>query len=165
MNIPKDRIKQRTIKGNKYYVYRFKKNGISKTIYAKTIKELNTKYNDYLSTKEVKSTYRKQSNFNTLFESYLEERKGDWKIQTYVSKCNFYEKHLKKSILSKMKIEEISKQSILSFINKLDLSFSTKREKLNQLKQFFNYCIEEDYITKNVVKAIRLKSMPLEEEE
>ena len=165
MTIPKQRIKQRTINGNKYYVYRFKKNGISKTIYAKTIKQLNEKYNDFLSTKEVKSTYKKQPNFNTLFQSYLEEKKGEWKIQTYVSRLNFYEKHLKKSILSKMQIKEISKQSILSFIQKLDLSFSTKREKLNQLKQFFNYCIENEYIQKNICRGIRFKNKTVVEEE
>lgn len=165
MNIPKDKIKQRTINGNIYYVYRWKKNNVSKTIYAKTIKELNEKYQKYIKEDRGVTPHKKSPNFNTLFESYLEERKGDWKIQTYVSRLNFYDKHLKKSILSKMKIEEISKGDIVSFINKLDLSFSTKREKLNQLKQFFNYCIEEDYISKNVCKGIKLKSIALEEEE
>ena len=165
MNIPKDRIKQRTINGNIYYVYRFKKNGISKTFYAKSIKELNEKYQKYIKEDRGVTPHKKQPNFNTLFESYLEEKKGEWKIQTYVSRLNFYEKHLKKSILSKMQIKEISKQSIVSFINKLDLSFSTKREKLNQLKQFFNYCIEEDYISKNVCRGIRFKNKTVEEEE
>lgn len=163
--IERKRIKQRTINNIDYYVYRFKKNGNSKTIYAKTIKQLNEKYNEYLSTIGDKTPHKKQPNFNTLFEDYLRSKKIDWKIQTYVSRLNFYEKHLKKSILSKMKIEEISKQSILSFIQKLDLSFSTKKEKLNQLKQFFNYCIEEDYISKNVCRNIKIKSIALEEEE
>lgn len=164
MNIPKDKIKQREINGIPYYVYRWKKNNVSKTIYGKTIKELNEKYQKYIKEDRGVTPHKKQPNFNTLFESYLEEKKGEWKIQTYVSRLNFYEKHLKKSILSKMKIEEISKQSILSFINKLDLSFSTKREKLNQLKQFFNWCIEEDYISKNVCRGIKIKQ-PFKEEE
>ena len=162
--IEKKRIKQREINGIDYYYYRFSKNGKSKTIYAKTIKQLNEKYNDFLKEDKEIVVHKKSPNFNTLFESYLEEKKGEWKIQTYVSRLNFYEKHLKKSILSKMKIEEISKQSILSFINKLDLSFSTKREKLNQLKQFFNWCIEEDYISKNVCRGIKIKQ-PFKEEE
>ena len=164
MNISKDKIKEREINGNRYYVYRWKKNGVSKTIYAKSIKELNTKYNEYLKEDKEVVVHKKSPNFNTLFESYLEEKKGDWKIQTYVSRLNFYEKHLNKSKLSKMKIEEISKQSIVSFINDLNLSYSTKKEKLSQLKQFFNWCLGEDYITKNVCKGIKLKQ-PFKEEE
>lgn len=162
--IEKKRIKQREINGIDYYYYRFSTNGKSKTIYAKTIKQLNEKYNEYLKEDKEIVVHKKSPNFNILFQNYLEDKKADWKIQTYVSRLNFYETHLKKSILSKMKIEEISKQSILSFINKLNLSFSTKREKLNQLKQFFNWCLQEDYITKNVCRGIKIKQ-PFKEEE
>lgn len=165
MNIPKQRIKEREINGNRYYVYRFKKNGISKTFYAKSIKELNEKYQKYIKEDRGVTPHKKQPNFNTLFERYLEEKKGDWKIQTYISRLNFYENHLRKSKLSKMQIKEISKGDIVGFINKLNLKFSTKKEKLNQLRQFFNYCIGEDYITKNVAKGIKIKQPFKEEEE
>ena len=165
MNIPKDKIKQREINGIPYYVYRWKKNNVSKTIYGKTIKELNEKYQKYIKEDRGVTPHKKQPNFNTLFESYLEEKKGEWKIQTYVSRLNFYEKHLNKSKLSKMQITDIKKGDIVNFINGLNLSHSTKKEKLNQLKQFFNWCLQEDYITKNVCKGIKLKSIAFKEEE
>lgn len=164
MNIPKDRIKQREINGISYYVYRWKKNNVSKTIYAKTIKELNEKYQEYLKEDKEIVVHKKQPNFNTLFEDWLNEMKASWKIQTYISKYNFYKTHLKKSKLSKMQITDIKKGDIVSFINDLDLACSTKKEKLSQLKQFFNYCLQEDYITKNVCKGIKIKQ-PFKEEE
>ena len=164
MNIPKDKIKQREINGISYYVYRWKSNGISKTIYAKTIKELNTKYGEYLKEDKEIVVHKKSPNFNTLFESYLEEKKREWKIQTYISKYNFYKTHLKKSKLSKMQITDIKKGDILNFINDLNLTYSTKKEKLNQLGQFFNWCIENEYINKNICKSIKIKQ-PFKEEE
>ena len=165
IKIPKERIKQKIINGSKYYMYRVMKNGVSKTFYGKTIKELNEKYNEYLSTKEVKTPHKKSNNFGILFERYLQLKKCDWKIQTYISRLGFYEKHLKGSALSKMQIQDVDKQSILDFIDKLKLSFNTKKEKLCVLKQFINYCIDEGLVENNVVKAIRLKNRVVLEEE
>lgn len=162
--IEKKRIKQREINGINYYYYRFSKNGKSKTIYAKTIKELNAKYNEYLNEEEVVVTHKKSPRFNTLFEDWLNEMKNIWKIATYVSKYNFYTTHLIKSKLSKMQIESIRKTDILNFINDLNLTYSTKKEKLNQLGQFFNWCIENEYINKNICKSIKIKQ-PFKEEE
>ena len=153
VKIPKDRIKNKTINGNQYLYYRFMVKGKDKTIYAKSIKELEAKYNDYLNTDEEISS----KTLGTLFELYLAYKKKSWKVQTYNSRLNFYEKHIKASNLNKMKISKINKDTIILFIEKLNLSNSTKREKLNVLTQFFNWCISKDYTSTNPCKGVTVK--------
>lgn len=152
VKIPKDRIKHKTINSNQYLYYRFMIDGKDKTIYGKSIKELEQKYNSYLNADEEISS----KTLGTLFELYLSQKQKSWKVQTYNSRLNFYKKHIKTSSLSKMKISKINKPTICTFIEKLNLSNSTKKEKLNVLSQFFNWCIDKSYIKDNPTKSIKI---------
>lgn len=151
VKIPKSRVKTKVVKGNEYLYYRWMVNGKDKTIYGKTFKELEQKYNDYLNTTGGTKT------LDYYFQKYLKEKQNTWKVQTYNSRYNFYKNHINNSILSNKKISSLSKTDISSFIEKLNLSNSTKKEKLNVLTQFFNWCISKDYVAVNPCKGVTVK--------
>lgn len=151
VKIPKSRVKTKVVKGNEYLYYRWMVNGKDKTIYGKTFKELEQKYNDYLNTTGGTKT------LDYYFQKYLKEKQSTWKVQTYNSRYNFYKNHVNNSILSNKKISSISKTDVSSFIEKLNLSNSTKKEKLNVLTQFFNWCISKDYTSTNPCKGVTVK--------
>ena len=153
MKISKSKLKTRVINNNEYLVYRFMINGKSKSIYGKTLKEIQAKYDKY--NQEDNSSSNKI--FDYYFNKYLHEKRASWKVQTYTSRANFYNKHLKGSTLAKKKLSKIVKADIRTFIEKLELSNSTKREKLHVLRQFYNWAIESDYCSSNPCNNIHIK--------
>ena len=155
MKINKSKLKTRVINGNEYLVYRFMREGKSKSIYGKSYTEIQKKYDKYLKENNINNTSNKI--FDYYFNKYLHEKKESWKIQTYNSRLEFYKNHIKNSSLSKKKLSKITKTDIINFINKLELSNSTKKQRLQILNQFYNWCIENEYIDTNVCKGITIK--------
>lgn len=154
VKINKSRVKTKIINGHEYLYYRWMVNGRDKTIYAKTLRDLEKKYNAYLNSTD--DTTGNKS-FNNYFDLYLKSKKKSWKVQTYNSRLNFYENHVKTSFLAKKKFSKITTTDINKFIEKLNLSNSTKREKLQVIKQFFNWCIENNYCINNPCNGIEVK--------
>lgn len=151
IRVDKRKVKTKVIKGHEYLYYRWMINGKDKTIYAKDFRTLEKKYNDYLNSDDININSR---TFNYYFENYLKAKKKVWKVQTYNSRLNFYENHIKTSILAKKKFSKVSTSDINKFIQKLKLSNSTKREKLQVIKQFYNWCIENNYCNTNICSSI-----------
>lgn len=163
MKISKSKLKSRIINGNKYLVYRFMRDGKSKSIYGKSYTEIQKKYDKYLKENDINNSSTKT--FDYYFNKYLHEKRCCWKIQTYKSRLNFYEKHIKTSILAKKKFSKVNKSDISTFIEKLELSNSTKREKLQVLKQFYNWCIENDCCNNNPCTNITVKVRDYDDKE
>lgn len=157
------KIKTKTVNGIEYLYTRFMINGKDKTIYGKSVKEVKDKYYKYLKENDINNTSNKT--FDYYFNKYLHEKKSTWKIQTYKSRLNFYEKHIKTSILAKKKFSKVSKADIRTFIEKLELQNSTKREKLQVLKQFYNWCIAKEYIFNNPCIDITVKVRDYDDKE
>lgn len=154
MKISKNKLKTRVINGNEYLVYRFMREGKSKSIYGKSYTEIQKKYDKYL---KENNTSTSNKTFNYYFEKYLHDRKLSWKAQTYTSRYNFYINHVNQSKLGKMKFSKVNKTDVINFINKLELSNSTKKQRLQILNQFYNWCIENEYIDTNICKGITIK--------
>ena len=93
VKIPKERIKEKVVKGITYKTYTYYNRGYQKTFYAHDIKSLNEKFNEWLAEND-------DSVKNTLQECYtifLKSKKLDVKPLTYVSYESNYRNHIKGS--------------------------------------------------------------------
>jgi len=96
-----------------------------------------------------------KDDFDVLWNKYMEICKSEKHLayNTIIRKEKTYNKYLKDKI--KMKVTKISKDYIANFIQKQSCSDKTKNQILKELKSFFNWCLEEDYLIYSPVKKIK----------
>lgn len=161
VKIPKERIKEKVVKGITYKTYTYYNRGYQKTFYAHDIKSLNEKFNDWLAEND-------DSVKNTLQECYtvfLKSKKLDVKPLTYVSYESNYRNHIKGSKLGRKSLAEINEFDIKNFLSDLDLNFNSKITLLTHIKSFFKFAELRKWIDFNPATHIKLKNYDVVEEE
>lgn len=164
VKIPRDRIRTKTIKGIKYLVYRDYSTKVEKSFYGHTVKELEDKYNKWLQDNDDIKRPTNISKLQDFYKNWLEVKRCSWKLTTYNSYYNFYKNWVNGSKLGKLKLTDVTQDDIIRFINSINLSYSTKETRLLHIKSFFKWCVEREYISKNVSVGIKIKSFEVIEE-
>lgn len=94
--------------------------------------------------KGLEITYKED--FDSLWCKYITANKNELQLayNTIIRKEKMYNKYLK-GYFSK-KVSKITKDEIITFLNKMDTSDKQKNEMIRLLKAFFNWCIKEEYL-------------------
>lgn len=107
----------------------------------KTKTEAEAKYNLYLQSNAANKGA--DESFGVLVENWFYDFFGPDSNYTNGTKARYYrdwEKNMKNSAISAMKLKDVTAQTIQSFYNSLDCSTSAIRRIHNLLRQFFRYC-------------------------
>lgn len=133
---------------------------IRKTLYGKTIKELDEKVLQIKIDRNSGIIKNKDTNFYTYATCWLNTYKAKSAINTRAMYENILEKHIKNSI-GHLTISEITKSDIQSMINEQFEHYETCSKIIMTLKQIFNSAIDDNMIHKSPVKGITLPPKPV----
>ena len=94
--------------------------------------------------------------FDDLWEKYIYSCKYENKraYNTLKKKEKIYNTHLKGKI--NLKVSKINKDFILKFIESIKTTDKQKNEIMKQLKAFFYWCLDEEYIINNPMQSIKM---------
>lgn len=114
---------------------------------------INIRDNPKIKTQKVIEASSKDD-FSTMWNKYIYDCKNVKKLayNSLKKKTRLYEKNIKDSF--NKRTSKINKEDIILFINNLKTSTKQKNEIIKQLKAFFNWCLEEDYIITSPIKNI-----------
>lgn len=158
INIPRSKIHKKKIGKYEYYTFRYR----DKQFYAKDIKTLNKKFNDYLL--EESSTVIAKGTIGELYEVFLKDKELELKHNTIVSYKSNFNVHIKNSGLSSISMDNCKDSDVLKFLKSTQLTFSSKKLLLTQLKVFFNWGIKRKFCEVNPCVGIVLKNDSIVEE-
>ena len=101
------------------------------------------------------SEIKTKNNFDELWEKYIYDCKYVKKLayNTYNKKEKMYNKFIKNKFDEP--ISKITKEMLTTYINELDTSDKQKNETIRQLRAFFNWCIENEYLIINPIVKIK----------
>ncbi len=162
IQLSRKQIKQRKIKEINYYYAVITHNKVKKTFYAKTVKELQEKYKNWVqeNEKDIENTDTVLNHF-IAFKKAKENIIKPTSLVSYTNVLNYIEKDKK---FSNIKLNKLTENDIYNFFNKINLKLSSKQLYLNILKSFLNYYVRRDILTKNVANRVILKNFEVEEE-
>lgn len=94
-------------------------------------------------------------NFDEIWKKYMDYCQYEEKMSynTCNKKNKIYNKHLKNKF--KQQIGKIKKENIAKFLDKIDTTNKQKNEILKQLKAFFAWCLDENFILIDPAKRIK----------
>lgn len=96
-----------------------------------------------------------KEDFDSLWCIYIDECKNVKKLayNTLNKKDKIYNKYLKDSF--KIKVSKIKRENITSLLNNANTTNKQKNEILEELKAFFNWCVDEEYLLYSPIKKIK----------
>lgn len=106
------------------------------------------------------SEIKTKNNFDEIWEKYIYDCKFVKKqaYNTYHKKEKIYNEFLKNKF--DKPLSKITKEMLANFINDLDTTDKQKNEVIKNLKSFFNWCIENDYLIISPVAKIKPYKVP-----
>lgn len=164
ITIPRDKIKQREIKGTMYYYYNYYYDKKQKTFYGRTKNEVLEKFQNFILSEEEDKFDLRGVQLQGLYKSFLNYKKQEVKPTTYSSYMSIYKNHILNSRLGRMNIKDIADSDIRTFIDSLDYSYRSKVKVLTHLNSFYGWCIKREYVTKNWRKEVKLKNYEVEDD-
>lgn len=107
-----------------------------------------------------KSEIRSNNNFDELWGKYIYECKYIKKLSynTYHKREKIYNCYFKNQFSKK--VSKLTKNFFVKYIDELDTTDKQKNEIIKQLKLFFNWCIQNEYILINPISNIKPYKIP-----
>lgn len=106
------------------------------------------------------SEIKTKSNFDEIWEKYIYDCKFVKKqaYNTYHKKEKIYNEFLKNQF--DKPLSKITKEMLATFINELNTTDKQKNEVIKDLKAFFNWCIENEYLIISPINKIKQYKIP-----
>lgn len=106
------------------------------------------------------SEIKTKNNFDEIWEKYIYDCKFVKKLayNTYRKKEKIYNEFLKDKF--DKPISKITKEMLATFINDLDTTDKQKNETIRQLRAYFNWCIDSDYLLINPIVKVKQYKIP-----
>lgn len=106
------------------------------------------------------SEIKTKNNFDEIWEKYIYDCKFVKKLayNTYHKKEKIYNGFLKNKF--DKPLSKITKEMLTTFINDLDTTDKQKNETIRQLRAFFNWCIDSEYLLINPIVKVKQYKIP-----
>lgn len=134
-----------------YYQKRIKINGVSYSLYAKTIPELEKKYIDFKYNNLTSRDINVEKWSNKWLDLYV-KNKAQATINMYKLAVSHIVEHL-----GFIKVAKLKQNDILEFLHLFEDKKRTQKILLLTIKQILNKAVENDIIVKNVANGIKLE--------